>query len=184
MTRLAVRFAAVVIAVGSAVAVTACSSDKGGAPKVAGAGAGGTKAKDQGAVKQAWVQCMHEAGQTSVQVDKDGEVYLPASGTDAGQSSGADALSSAMAACDAKVPGMQQIKDATIRTMVEEARGMAVCLRKNGLSVQQVPDPDPKYGGNLAIAPDIDTALFEKAFAICAKDHPNIGVTSLGLDRD
>ncbi|MFJ1795173.1 hypothetical protein [Kitasatospora griseola] len=183
MTRSAVRLAAVAMALGSAAAMTACSSDKGSAPNVAGASGGGGKAQDEGAVKQAWVQCMHEAGQTGVQLTREGQVSVPAAGTDAGQSSGAEALQRAMSACDAKVPGMQQLNDRAVRAMVEEARGLAVCLRKNGLTAEQVPDPDPKYSGNLAISPDIDSALFQKAFAICSKDHPGVGVTSLGLDR-
>ncbi|MFF0389376.1 hypothetical protein ACFYS8_11860 [Kitasatospora sp. NPDC004615] len=182
MTRSAVRLAAVAMAIGGAVAMTACSSDKGGAPNAAGAGGGGSRPQDDGAIRQAWVQCMHEAGQTSVQLTKEGQVSVPAAGADGGQSAGAEELQRAMTACDAKVPGMQQLKNKAVQGMVEEARGLAVCLRKNGLTAAQVPDPDPKYGGNLAISPDIDSALFQKAFAICGKDHPGVGVTSLGLD--
>ncbi|MFG2694792.1 hypothetical protein [Kitasatospora sp. NPDC048407] len=182
MTRSTVRLAAVAMAVGSVVAMAACSSDKGGAPNVAGASGGGGRTLDEGAINQAWVQCMHEAGQTGVQLTKDGKASVPAVGTDAGQAAGADALAQAMSACDAKVPGKQQLNDRAVRAMVEEARGLAVCLRKNGLTAEQVPDPDPKYGGNLAISPDTDSALFQKAFAICSKDHPGVGVTSLGQD--
>ncbi|MFF9322479.1 hypothetical protein ACF1BP_29210 [Streptomyces sp. NPDC014735] len=174
---------AALVAAVAVLALAGCSSGTDSAPKVAGAGTG--KPQDEGAVKQAWVQCMHEAGQTSVQVNKQGQVEIPAAGADgdgsgSGGNSGAEAMQKAMTECDAKVPGMQQLANKELPKMVERARQLAVCLRKNGLTVAQVPDPEPKFSGNVAIAVDTDPAAFERAYAICSKDFQDVGVTSLG----
>ncbi|MGW7447591.1 hypothetical protein [Kitasatospora sp. NPDC054795] len=178
---------AALVAAAAALAMVGCSSGADSAPRVAGVGTGTGGPKDEGAVKQAWVQCMHEAGQASVQVNKEGQVELPAAGAGAvGSGSGADAgaaaMQKAMTECDAKVPGMRQIADKDLPKRVERARQLAVCLRNNGLTVSQVPDPEPKFGGNVAIAVDIDPAAFDRAYAVCAKDFQDVGVTSLGKD--
>jgi hypothetical protein len=178
---------ATLVAAVAVLALGGCSSGTDTAPKVAGARTSTGKPQDEGAVKQAWVQCMHEAGQTSVQVNKQGQVEIPAAGADAdgsgsGADSGADAMQKAMSECDAKVPGMRQLADKDLPKRVERARQLAVCLRKNGLTIAQVPDPDPKFSGQVAIAVDIDQAAFERAYAICGKDFQDVGVTSLGKD--
>jgi hypothetical protein len=174
---------AVLVAAVAALVLAGCSSGTDTAPEVPGTVS--VKPQDEGAIKQAWVQCMHEAGQTSVQVNEQGQISLPAAGmteagSDSGVDSGADALQKAMTECDAKVPGMQQLTEKKVSEMVERARQLAVCLRKNGLTIAQVPDPSPKSGGNLAIAWDIDKAEYERAYAICGKDFPDVGITSLG----
>lgn len=177
---------ATLVAAVAVLALGGCSSGTDTAPKVAGARTDTAKPQDEGAIKQAWVQCMHEAGQTSVQVNKKGQVEMPAAGSvdgpGSGVDSGADAMQKAMTECDAKVPGMRQLADKGLSKRVERARQLAVCLRKHGLTVTQVPDPDPKFSGNLAIAVDIDVAAFDRAYAICGKDFQDVGVTSLGKD--
>ncbi|MEV5779112.1 hypothetical protein AB0L49_49550 [Streptomyces antimycoticus] len=40
-----------------------------------------------------------------------------------------------------------------------------------------MPDPDSKYLANVAISPDVD----QKAYTICSKDYPNVGITSTVL---
>ncbi|MFJ9446792.1 hypothetical protein ACIRRH_33775 [Kitasatospora sp. NPDC101235] len=188
MKRTVSRAAGAVLATMAGVlVVVGCSSGTDAAPRVAGTGTGTVKPQDEGAIKQAWVQCMHEAGQTSVQVNKQGQVEWPAAGAgEAGSGSAADAgaaaMEKAMTACDAKVPGMRQIADKDLPKMVERARQLAVCLRNNELTIGQVPDPDAKFGGNVAIAVDIDPAAFERAYAVCGKDFQDVGVTSLGKE--
>ncbi|MFJ8438839.1 hypothetical protein [Kitasatospora griseola] len=178
---------AVLVAAAAALGMAGCSSGADTAPKVAGGGT--VKPQDEGAIKQAWVQCMHEAGQTSVQVNKKGQVEVPAAGSGeagsgSGANAGADAMQKAMTDCDAKVPGMRQIADKDLPARVEVARKLAVCLRSHGLTVAQVPDPDPKFSGNLAISVDIDVAAFDRAYAICGKDFQDVGITSLGKDGE
>ncbi|MFJ6655738.1 hypothetical protein ACIQNG_05145 [Streptomyces sp. NPDC091377] len=183
MARTTVRLTGMLLAVCSAVALSACSSGGGNAPDVAG-GEGSVKPQDDGAIRQAWVRCMQDEGQTEVQLGEDGRIQMPMGQTEegAGAGAGSDPLAKAMETCNKKVPGLKQLQDSAIPPeIVEEARGLVTCLRENGLTVKQVPDPDPKYKGNVAIAPDVDDKVFQKAYAICSKDYPNVGVTSTVL---
>ncbi|GGR07699.1 hypothetical protein [Kitasatospora griseola] len=124
--------------VAAALAMSGCSSSD-SAPRVEGGGTGKTKPQDDGAVRQAWVNCMHQEGQNGVELDKDGNILIPATGTDGGSTADYD---TAARTCDAKVPGIHQVKPMNMEKSVEEARAFVACARKNGYP--DLPDPDPR----------------------------------------
>ncbi|MDV9190539.1 hypothetical protein R6L23_20350 [Streptomyces sp. SR27] len=137
-----VRTALAAAAVAAALAVGGCSSPS-SAPEVAGGGGEGrNKPQDDNAVRQAWVNCMHQQGQNSVEQDKDGNITFPASSVDG--PAGADGLDAATKLCDAKVPGIHQATQKNNEKFVEQGRAFVACARKNGYA--DIPDPDPKTG--------------------------------------
>ncbi|ASQ93240.1 ABC transporter permease [Streptomyces sp. 11-1-2] len=131
MSRTTVHLAGVLPAACSAMVLSACSSESGEAPKVAGGG-GPVKPMDDGAIRRAWVQCTHDAGQTEVQLDKDGQIQMPMGQTEEGGGSGAgtdDPRKRAMDTCDEKVPGREQLQERGVPPeLVEQARSLAQCL--------------------------------------------------------
>ncbi|MFJ9948197.1 hypothetical protein [Kitasatospora sp. NPDC091207] len=134
-----VRTVLAAAAVTAALAMSGCSSSD-PAPRVEGGAATGKgKPQDDGAVRQAWVNCMHQEGQNGVELDKDGNILIPAAGTDGGSTTGYD---TAARSCDAKVPGIHQVKPKNMEKSIEEARAFVACARKNGYP--DLPDPDPK----------------------------------------
>ncbi|MEV6976638.1 hypothetical protein [Kitasatospora sp. NPDC093806] len=140
-TRTTVRTVLAATAVAAALVVSGCSSQD-EAPRVAGAGSGGSSApQDDDAVRRAWVDCMHQQGQTGVQQDKDGSITVPAAGTGSGS---ADDYEPAAKICDAKVPGIHQTKQKNNERFVEMARVFVACARKNGYP--DLPDPDARTG--------------------------------------
>lgn len=129
-------------AVTAALVMSGCSSPA-PAPDVAGGdGTEKSKPQDDNAVRRAWVDCMHQQGQNSVEQDKEGNISFPASGT--GESSGTDAYDAASKICDAKVPGIHQAVRKNNEKFVEQGRAFVACARKNGYA--DIPDPDPKTG--------------------------------------
>ncbi|MER6098817.1 hypothetical protein ABT154_23785 [Streptomyces sp. NPDC001728] len=137
-----VRTALAAAAVTAALAVSGCSSPS-SAPDVAGGGGTGRdKPQDDDAVRRAWVNCMHQQGQNSVEQDKDGNITFPAAGV--GDPAGADGMEAASKLCDAKVPGIHQATQKNDAKFVEQARAFVACARKNGYA--DIPDPDPKTG--------------------------------------
>ncbi|MFE2284508.1 hypothetical protein ACFXDJ_10070 [Streptomyces sp. NPDC059443] len=126
----------------AALAVSGCSSPA-PAPEVAGGdGSGKSKPQDDNAVRRAWVDCMHQQGQNSVEQDKEGNISIPASGT--GESASTAAYDAASKVCDDKVPGIHQAMQKNNEKFVEQARAFVACARKNGYA--DIPDPDPKNG--------------------------------------
>ncbi|MFE9001403.1 hypothetical protein ACFYOY_04535 [Streptomyces sp. NPDC007875] len=179
---LAVRIALAVLATGAALTMTACSTEpEDKAPRVAGdQGKQNAKGKtqDQGAITQAYAQCMRDQGQ-EVKVDEQGRIAVPAAGTeDTGgpggkQDAEAGELDKAMKKCDVKVPGMKQLRDKGDVERLKQARGLVDCLRKNG--IPDMPDPDPKDRGAIS-APGETTSSekWTKASGICGKKFPAV----------
>lgn len=174
---LAERVVAAVLIVGAALTAAACTteSDEKG-PRVAG-DEGGQDAKDgprdDGAVAQAYAQCLRDQGH-EVKVDERGRVAFPAAGPGDAQGGGAgDDLRNAMKVCDAKVPGMKQLKEKDDTESLKQARGLVECLRANG--VPGMPDPEPEDRGAVSIPEDVagrDT--WTKAMGICGDKFPGV----------
>ncbi|MEU9381448.1 hypothetical protein AB0D38_10835 [Streptomyces sp. NPDC048279] len=120
------------------------------------------------AVRQKWLQCMRDAGQTGIRISDDGKVLMPAAGPSVG-----DSMAKALKACNAKVPGMQQLNTAKPDfASINRARGMAGCLRKHG--VPNMADPEPDRPNILVMPAGIDSKTWDKALGICAKEYPNV----------
>ncbi|MFD5145674.1 hypothetical protein [Streptomyces sp. NPDC058401] len=138
------------------------------APEVAGSDRGGkVKPQDDNAVRRAWVDCMHQQGQTSVEQDKDGNIGFPAASTDTGLPSGYDA---AARLCDEKVPGIHQIQKADSAKFVELARKWVECARKNGYP--DMPDPDPEEATVVIPRALFDAAKWDAASRACDAQFP------------
>ncbi|MEG8281262.1 hypothetical protein [Streptomyces sp. AHA2] len=106
---------------------------------------------------------MHEQGQSGVSLDDKGNIVLKSNGA-GDDTAGYDHASKI---CNAKVPGIQQERDARNAKMVKAARKFVACARKNGLP--DIPDPDPKDGTvNFEKEPDMDA--FAKVGQLCTKD--------------
>lgn len=160
------RAFAVAVGAGLVLVVAGCSGGK-EAPRVAGdqGGSGGTETgqRDPRAIRQAFVNCMHEQGQSGVSLDDKGNIVLKSNGA-GDDTAGYDQASKI---CNAKVPGIQQERDARNAKMVKAARKFVACARKNGLP--DIPDPDPKDGTvNFKKEPDMDA--FAKVGQLCTKD--------------
>ncbi|CDR12965.1 hypothetical protein [Streptomyces iranensis] len=179
---LAVRIAVAVLATGAALTVTACSTEpEDKAPRVAGDQGKQEKkgkSRDQGAIAQAYAQCMSDQGQ-EVKVDEQGRIAVPAAGTgddNAGGKQGAEAgddLLKAMKKCDVKVPGMKQLRHKGDTERLKQARGLVDCLHKNGIS--DIPDPDPKDRGAISAPGNtMDNEKMAKAIGICGKKFPGV----------
>ncbi|TMU98520.1 hypothetical protein [Streptomyces sp. DASNCL29] len=180
---LAVRIAVAVLAAGAALTVTACSTEpEDKAPRVAGdQGKQNAKGKsqDQGAIAQAYAQCMRDQGQEA-KVDEQGHIAVPAAGTEdtggPGGRQGAEAgddLLKAIKKCDVKVPGMKQLRDKDDTERLKQARGLVDCLRKNG--IPDIPDPDPKDRGAFSAPGDTTSSgKWTKAIGICGKKFPGV----------
>ncbi|MFD9691374.1 hypothetical protein ACFY2K_16975 [Kitasatospora sp. NPDC001309] len=163
-TETTVRAVLAATAVAVALMVSGCSSaDQ--APRVAGDGNGGRSApQDDAAVRKAWVDCMHQQGQTGVQQDKDGNIGVPAAGTDSGS---AGDYEPAAKICDAKVPGIHQVTLKNHERFVEMARAFVACARKNGYP--DLPDPDPKNGILEIPRASFDMAKWDAVQPACGK---------------
>ncbi|MFB7635565.1 hypothetical protein ACFC0M_32070 [Streptomyces sp. NPDC056149] len=167
------------LSVAAVVSVSGCSAEQ-KAPDVAGGGGAGTsgKPKDQRAVRQQWVDCMHQEGQTGVTIGPKGEIQVPAGGAE-GKNGGADnsAYDQAEKTCNAKVPGMQQVREQGKQKAIEQARKYVACLRENGYT--DAPDPDPKTGVIVVDPKKWDKAKFGVAAKACTKvPGPGIQVAS------
>ncbi|MFE9566544.1 hypothetical protein ACFYM0_36230 [Streptomyces sp. NPDC006487] len=137
-------------------------------PEVAGGERGGqVKPQDDNAVRRAWVDCMHQQGQTSVEQDKDGNIGFPAASTDSGMPSGYDA---AARLCDEKVPGIHQVQQADNAKFLEMARKWVECARKNGYA--DMPDPDPKEGTVIVPRALFDAVKWDAASRACEAKFP------------
>ncbi|MDH6543709.1 hypothetical protein ACFXJO_22650 [Streptomyces lavendulae] len=159
------RFLMAAAAVGTALVMSGCSSQE-AAPKVAGGdGSGKSKPQDDGAVRRAWVTCMHGQGRNEVQQDKDGNITTPASGT--GGDADVSAYEAAVKICDEKVPGIHQAKAKINQKFVDEARAWVACGRKNGYA--ELPDPDPKTGVLLIPRLAFDPAKWDAIQPACSK---------------
>ncbi|MEU5701089.1 hypothetical protein [Streptomyces aurantiacus] len=183
MRRTLMSWAAVTtLTLAAAVSVTACTSgseDK--APDVAGGdenkqgkedgqgGQGGRDgARDQKDIAAAYTKCMREQGH-EVTVDEFGRVRAPAMGAGSqGRGAGED-LPEAAEKCDKKVPGMAQLKEKGDAESLKQARGMAQCLRENG--IPNMPDPDPKKRA-LSVPKDAVGKKWTKAMSVCGDKFP------------
>ncbi|MFE6127044.1 hypothetical protein ACFQ6Q_02040 [Streptomyces sp. NPDC056437] len=126
---------------------------------------------DSAATRAKWLKCMHDEGQTQVKMTNEGQIVMPGTGAD--QEAGAVEVAKAVKECNAKVPGMQQLgPDKPDSKSIEQARGLAKCLRKNGIS--DMADPEPNHPDTLVTPQDVDQAAWNKAFGICGKDYPNV----------
>ncbi|MCX4903947.1 hypothetical protein [Streptomyces sp. NBC_00878] len=130
------------------------------------------QSKDDGAAtREKWLKCMHDAGQTQVKMTKEGQIVMP--GERPGQEAEAEQVAKAVKDCNAKVPGMQQLgADKPDSKSIEQARGLAKCLRKNGIS--DMADPAPDQPDTLVTPENVDQAAWNKAFGICGKDYPAV----------
>ncbi|WP_372405334.1 hypothetical protein [Streptomyces luteireticuli] len=168
------------LAVAAVVSVSGCTAEQ-KAPDVAGGGGASAsgKPKDQRAVRQQWVDCMHQEGQTGVIMGPKGEVQIPAGGAVGKSGGGADnsAYDQAEKTCNAKVPGMQQVQEQDKQKAVDQARKYVACLRGNGYA--DAPDPDPKTGVIVVDPKKWDKAKFGVAAKACTKiPGPGIQVGS------
>lgn len=158
-----------------AVSATACTSSADDeAPNVAG-GQGNKKeegkAQDPQDVAASYEKCMRDQGH-EVTVDELGRVGAPA-GAPGGEGRGVDeGLMSAIQKCDKEVPGMKQLKEKGDAGKLKQARGMADCLRKNG--IPSMPDPDPKTGA-LSVPKDAAGEKWTKAMGVCGDKFPGAG---------
>lgn len=150
-------------AVAAVLVASGCSAED-TAPRVAG-GDGTVKSGPQNddAVRKAWVDCMHTQGQGSVEQDKEGNITIPAAGTDGGSVEGYE---TAAKVCDAKVPGIHQVKSKNDAKFAEQGRAFVACARKNGY-----PDlPDPDAQGVLVIPTKLfDAAKWDAIQPACGK---------------
>ncbi|MEU8762667.1 hypothetical protein [Streptomyces sp. NPDC048659] len=153
-------------AVAAVLAVGGCSSAEDTAPRVAGAEGGGAKKEpqDDDAVRRAWVDCMHAQGQNGVTQDKEGNIAIPAAGTDGGSLEGYE---TAAKTCDAKVPGIHQVKAKNNAKFVEMARAFVACARKNGYP--DLPDPEPQTGILVIPTAAFDGAKWDAIQPACSK---------------
>ncbi|MFI2471634.1 hypothetical protein ACH475_35570 [Streptomyces globisporus] len=153
-----------------ALVVTGCSGGK-EAPRVAGdqAGSGGTKSgqQDPRAIRQAYVNCMHDQGQTGLSLDDKGRIVSKSN--EAGND--VTGYNQAAKICDAKVPGMQQERAKGNAKIVEGARKFVACARKNGMP--DMADPDPNDGTVVfKKAPDVEA--FNRVNQLCNKEGQQI----------
>jgi hypothetical protein len=175
-----IRSAAILLTAAAVSSATACTSSQDKAPVVAHGNGSTSRLKDPAAIRQAWVRCMHEAGQTGVTVTKDGEVVMPATRPDTGQAY-ASALAKAVQTCNAKVPGMQQLREQGGAERIKAAQAFVDCLRKHG--VRNIADPDPKDMGAIASPSGVDEATWNKAYETCGKDHPGVPLKPVAPTR-
>ncbi|MEV7277335.1 hypothetical protein [Streptomyces sp. NPDC093111] len=159
-TRRVVLAAAAVAAV---LMASGCSAED-AAPRVAGdGGAQKSGGQNDDAVRKAWVDCMHAQGQSGVQQDKEGNIAIPAAGTDGSSPEGYE---NAAKVCDAKVPGIHQVKSKNDAKFAEMGRAYVACARKNGYP--DLPDPDEK--GILVIPTNVfDAAKWDAIQPACSK---------------
>jgi hypothetical protein len=160
-------------AIAAVFAIGGCSSH-GSAPNVAGGGATPSGApKDQRAIQQAWVDCMHAQGQTGVNVTKDG-VIVQAAGAAPGSSAPAPVGDYATAAktCDAKVPGYEQLAQNSssdrVKRLLASNRVYVDCARKHGYP--DLADADPATGILHVDPKTFNQAKWDQAVAACSKD--------------
>ncbi|MFI7498811.1 hypothetical protein ACIBVL_09870 [Streptomyces sp. NPDC049687] len=177
----AVRVAAAALVTGTAVlSLTGCSLvQEDPVPEVAATdrdGGSTARPKDADAIRQAWLRCMHDAGHTELRMGDDGGVRRPAAGPDTAEDAAAGQKAKDMKEdtqkCNAKVPGMQQLQEKLRAGDMKAARGLAACLRENGLP--DVADPKPEDGAALTVPQDVDPAAWNKAYGICGKKYPQV----------
>lgn len=173
---LTVRTTAPVLALGIALlTLTACTSSN-DAPKVAG---GSDKSpqeapKDADTIRQKWLTCMHDAGHANLKLDASGRMKVQ--GLKPGGGLVDENFEADMKSCDSKVPGMQQLQEKPAAASdLKKARGLASCLRQNGIT--GIKDPDPKTGA-LILPKDLDFKVWNKASGICSKKFPGVPVLS------
>ncbi|MEU9850106.1 hypothetical protein [Streptomyces sp. NPDC047985] len=160
-----VRAVLTAAAVTVALVVSGCSSPS-SAPEVAGGGgAGKSKPQDDNAVRRAWVDCMHQQGQNSVEQDKEGNITFPAAGVDDPAADGG--FDAASKVCDAKVPGIHQATQEHDEKFVEQGRAFVACARKNGYA--DIPDPDPNTGLLKFTADSFNAARWDAVQPACGK---------------
>ncbi|MFK4106845.1 hypothetical protein ACI2L1_43745 [Streptomyces sp. NPDC019531] len=175
-----VRAAATTLVAGLALLTsTGCSlvaQDPVRAPAPSGTGDVSTAAPSSaGAIRKAWLSCMHDAGHTELRLT-DAAIVMPAAGAgtadDAAAARKAKARKDDALKCDAKVPGMRQLRQKSVTGDMKAARGLAACLRENGLP--RVADPKPGTGAVLTVPKDVEAAVWDKAVAICGKKYPQV----------
>ncbi|MFE7602312.1 hypothetical protein [Streptomyces sp. NPDC057494] len=154
-----------VAAVTAALVMSGCSAED-TAPRVAGDdGSSAGRTQDDNAIRRAWVTCMHGQGQNGVQQDKDGNIFMPAAGADdSGSVAGYEA---AVKVCDARNPGIRQVKDKNLQKFVEQARAWVECGRKHGYP--DLPDPDPESAILIIPRQSFDAAKWDAIQPACSK---------------
>ncbi|MFB7586311.1 hypothetical protein [Streptomyces sp. NPDC056169] len=161
-----VRALVAAAAVTAALVMSGCSSED-SAPRVAGDdGSGAAAPQDDNVVRRAWVTCMHGQGQNSVDQDKDGNIFTPASQL-GGDASSIAAYEAAVKVCDAKNPGIHQATAKTDQKFVEQARAWVECGRKHGYP--DLPDPDPKTGVLVIPRQSFDPVKWDAVQPACSK---------------
>ena len=149
----------------AALVMSGCSAED-TAPRVAGDDGSGTgKPQDDNAVRRAWVTCMHGQGQNGVQQDKDGNIYMPATGM--GGDGSVSGYEAAVKVCDEKNPGIHQATEKNAQKFVEQARAWVACARKNGYP--DLPDPDPKTAVLQIPRLSFDAAKWDAVQPACSK---------------
>lgn len=157
----------------SATACTSSADDE--TPNVAGGQGGskkeGGKTQDPGDVAAAYAKCMRAQGH-EVTVDELGRIKAPAGAPGEEGRGVAEDMPAAIEKCDKEVPGMKQLKEKGDAGQLKQARGMADCLRKNG--IPGMPDPDPQSGA-LSVPKDAAGEKWTKAMGICGDKFPGAG---------
>ncbi|MGW7408438.1 hypothetical protein ACWGI9_32940 [Streptomyces sp. NPDC054833] len=162
--------------------VAGCGSGSeggGGTDDVASVDKKGTSAPpvDKETTYRKYASCLRDQGISGVKVDDNG-VGLNASGADksgdgSGEQSDAQAIDKAMAVCNKKVPGMQQLQAQHDEKAVQDARKFAACARKNG--IPDMADPGVVNGAPQIKMPDVPPETWTKVLEKC-KDLMSGGV--------
>ncbi|MCX4233614.1 hypothetical protein [Streptomyces ortus] len=179
MRRRLMSWAAVTtLTLAAAVSVTACTSEsEEKAPNVAGGDKdkqgkqdGQSDAQDQKDIAAAYTKCMREMGH-EVSVDEFGRVSTSAMSPESGSQGreAGDDLPAAVEKCDKQVPGMAQLKEKGDTESLKQARGMAQCLRENG--IPNMADPDPKKKA-LSVPKDAVGEKWTRAMSVCGDKFP------------
>lgn len=180
--RVRTRVSSVVLVMSGVLLVAGCGSGSdggGGKDDVASVDKKGTSAPpvDKEATYRKFESCLRDQGVSGVKVDDNG-VGLSASGADksGGGSDGqsdAQAIDKAIAVCNKKVPGMQQLRAQHDEKAVQDARRFAACARKNG--IPDMADPGVVDGAPQMKMPDVPPETWTKVLEKC-KDYMSGGV--------
>ena len=180
--RVRTRVSSVVLVMSGVLLVAGCGSGSdggGGKDDVASVDKKGTSAPpvDKEATYRKFESCLRDQGVSGVKVDDNG-VGLSASGADksgggSDEQSDAQAIDKAIAVCNKKVPGMQQLRAQHDEKAVQDARRFAACARKNG--VPDMADPGVVDGAPQMKMPDVPPETWTKVLEKC-KDYMSGGV--------
>ncbi|MEU8471943.1 hypothetical protein AB0F30_29270 [Streptomyces sp. NPDC029006] len=165
------RMSPVVLIMAGVLLVTGCGGSEGDSKDdVASVDKKGTSAPpvDKNATYRAYASCLRAQGVTGVTVTDQG-IGIPGGGTtdSANQPDAPGSVEGAMKTCDKKVPGMQQVRAQRNQKIVEDARKLAACARKNGMP--DMPDPTIVNGAPHMTMPEVRSEVWGKVLKTCKK---------------